>query len=143
MKICIPTKDDRGPEAEPFGHFGSAPFFTLVDTETGEIEVVANSNPHHRHGTCHPLSQLWDRELDAIVCQGIGRRAFATLKNEGVDVMVASEGNVTDILVAVQAGTLKPLAAEEACHGRHAHPHGHDHSHHHEHRHDRKEDRGP
>jgi predicted Fe-Mo cluster-binding NifX family protein len=133
MKICIPTKDDRGPDAEPFRHFGSAPFFTLVDTETGEIEVVANSNPHHRHGTCYPMSQLREHELDAIVCRGVGRRAFASLESEGVSVMIASEGNVADILVAVQAGALQPMTADEACHGRHGHQHGH--HHHHRHRH--------
>jgi predicted Fe-Mo cluster-binding NifX family protein len=135
MKLCIPTKDDRGSEAEPFGHFGSAPFFTLVDTDTGEIEVVPNSNPHHRHGTCHPMSQLRDRELDAIVCRGIGRRAFASLESEGIQVMVASEGNVADILVAIREGALLPLTAEEACHGRHGHGHGHGHHHRHRHEH--------
>jgi predicted Fe-Mo cluster-binding NifX family protein len=132
MKICIPTKDDRGLEAEPFGHFGSAPFFTLVDTETGEIEVVANSNPHHRHGTCYPMSQLREHDPDAIVCRGVGRRAFASLQSEGVDVMVASEGTVADILVAIREGALGPMTADEACHGRHRHHHRH----HHGHRHD-------
>lgn len=131
MKLCIPTKDDRGPEAEPFGHFGSAPFFTLVDTDTGEIEVVANTNLHHRHGTCHPLSQLRGRGLDAIVCRGLGRRAFTSLASEGIDVMVASEGNVADILAAFEAGVLRPLTEEEACHGRHEHRHEHHHRHHH------------
>ena len=36
MKICIPTMDDRGREGMPSDHFGSAPFFTFVDTE-GEV----------------------------------------------------------------------------------------------------------
>jgi len=146
MKLCIPTKDDRGPEAQPFGHFGSAPFFTLVDTDTGEIEVVANSNPHHRHGTCHPMRQLRDRGLDAVVCRGLGRRALAVLEGAGVDVMVASEGNVTDILVAVQEGALQPLTADEACRG-HGHGHGHGHGdryeRRHRHRHGREGDRSP
>ena len=128
MKICIPTKDDRGPAAEPFRHFGSAPFFTIVDTETGEFEVVANSNPHHRHGTYHPMSQLRDHGLDAIVCRGLGRRALASLESEGVDVMIGPEGTVADIVVAIQEGTLQPLPAAEACRG-HGRGHGHEHWH--------------
>jgi predicted Fe-Mo cluster-binding NifX family protein len=142
MKLCIPTKDDRGPEARPFRHFGSAPFFTLVDTDTGEIEVLANSNPHHQHGTCHPMSQLRDRGLDAVVCRGLGRRALAALESEGIDVMVASEGNVADILVAVREGVLQPLTAAEACRG-HGHGHGDRYEQRHRHRHGREEDRSP
>jgi predicted Fe-Mo cluster-binding NifX family protein len=31
MKICIPTHGDEGLEAAVAGHWGRAPFFTLVD----------------------------------------------------------------------------------------------------------------
>ena len=32
MKICIPTETNSGKEAMVYGHFGSAPFFTIFDT---------------------------------------------------------------------------------------------------------------
>ena len=61
MKICIPTMDDRGKEGMPSDHFGSAPFFTFVDTETGEYEAVRNGGSSHVHGSCQPLKFLGTR----------------------------------------------------------------------------------
>jgi len=34
MKLCIPISEDRGLDSPICGHFGSAPAFLLVDTET-------------------------------------------------------------------------------------------------------------
>ena len=42
MKLCIPTRTDEGLEATSTGHFGSAPYFTLVDTESEELTTLAN-----------------------------------------------------------------------------------------------------
>jgi hypothetical protein len=33
MKICIPTETNEGKSAAVYGHFGSAPYFTIIDTE--------------------------------------------------------------------------------------------------------------
>ena len=50
MKICIPTTDNNGLESRAHGHFGSAPYFAVVDTETGAVRVEANAGQRHRHG---------------------------------------------------------------------------------------------
>ena len=55
MKICIPTEDNRGLEGMVCGHFGSAPFFTLVDTDSGSCEIIGNSASEHGHGGCGEL----------------------------------------------------------------------------------------
>ena len=47
MRICIPTETDMGQEAKVYGHFGSAPYFTIYDTEEMTLE-----NACHQHG-CH------------------------------------------------------------------------------------------
>ena len=88
MKMCIPTRDERGMQSEVFDHFGSAPFFTLVDSESGQVEVEQNDNTHHGHGTCHPLRQFGSHSIDAVVCQAMGRGAVASLKEAGVRVFV-------------------------------------------------------
>ena len=62
MKICVPTATDAGLEAPVFGHFGSAPFFTVVDTDDGKVEVIPNTNSHHAHGTCSPTSLISARD---------------------------------------------------------------------------------
>ena len=121
MKICIPTMDDRGKEGMPSDHFGSAPFFTFVDTETGKYEPVRNGGSSHVHGSCQPLKFLGTRPVDAIICRGLGRRAFSRLADVGIKVFVTLEKNAEETVAALEDGRLRPLASEEACHG---HDHG-------------------
>ena len=52
MKLCIPTETNEGKSATVYGHFGSAPYFTIVDTEKDTVEVIDNANQHHAHGMC-------------------------------------------------------------------------------------------
>ena len=131
MKICIPTKDERGMQSELFDHFGSAPFFTVVDSESGQVEVIQNSNIHHSPGACHPMRQFGPRALDAVVCQGMGRRAVASLREAGVQVLLM-EGDagqtVQDVVSAARDNRLKPFSEQDACQG-HGHGQGRGHRH--------------
>lgn len=123
MKLCIPTMDDRGMEAVTSDHFGSAPFFTLVDTETGECETIANRDSR-AHGTCQPLEFLGPSSVDVMLCKGLGRRAFARLQSAGVDVYVTREGNVKSSVEAFQEDRLQAMNERQACGGRHGGHHG-------------------
>ncbi len=122
MKICIPTLDDRGLEGQPSDHFGSAPFFTFVDTDTGEVDVHRNGGASHVHGSCRPVESLGAHSVDAILCRGLGRRAFSRFENGGIGVFVTLEKDVEATVKAFAAGRLQKLSSEEACHG---HGHGH------------------
>ncbi len=124
MKVCIPTLKGTGLDDEVCKHFGSAPYFTICDSAGGDPEVLANRNAHHAHGTCHPLSQLSEREFDAIVCGGMGRRALETLQQQGFKVFKAKQPSVRDTLTAIEAGDLAELDAAHAC-GGHGHGSGH------------------
>ena len=117
MKLCIPTDSDRGLQARAYPHFGSAPWFTLLDTESGNCQVRANQNQHHAHGTCQPLRQLVDTNLDGIAVGGIGQRAWASLKAQGTSVYIVTGETVEGILAAARAGELKPIASRSLCHG--------------------------
>jgi predicted Fe-Mo cluster-binding NifX family protein len=132
MKLCIPTMDDRGLEGMPSDHFGSAPYFTFVDSETGEVEAVRNKGAHHVHGACRPLDFLGTRPVNAILCRGLGKRAFSRLQAGGIEVYVTLEADVSATLEAFKGGRLRKLTSEEACHG---HSHGHSHAHGHSHTH--------
>lgn len=121
MRVCIPTNDESGPDATVFAHFGSAPCFTIVDTASGGLEVLANRNAHHAHGTCHPLGQLEGRNVDAIVTGGIGHRALQGMRAAGLTVYKApAAATVAGVLSALADGTLAELADVHACGG-----HGH------------------
>jgi len=130
MKICIPTMDDRGMDGMPSDHFGSAPYFTFFDTSTEETQVERNGGAHHVHGACRPLDFLGRHPVDAIVCRGLGKRAFSRLRDAGIEVFVTLEPDVKTTIEAMSQGRLRKLTSEEACHGHghsgagHAHAHG-------------------
>ena len=58
MKICFPTFNLEGLESRVYEHFGSAPGFVIVDTETQTVEEINNNDLHHAHGMCQPLKAL-------------------------------------------------------------------------------------
>ncbi|MBD3168512.1 MAG: hypothetical protein GF307_03445 [candidate division Zixibacteria bacterium] len=117
MLACIPTKGNAGTEGTVSEHFGSAPFFTLYDTETGEIKIEPNHNAEHSHGTCHPLRQLGKFKIDCIVCRHMGRRAIEALSYEGIRVCRAESESVHDTIEQIKAGNLADIDPEKACRG--------------------------
>ncbi len=116
MKICLPTEDSKGLDAQLYGHFGRAPYLTIVDTETGLAQVVPRGNDHE-HGRCAPAGFVTSAGIDAVVCGGMGRRALAALG--GTAVYLASGGRVRDLVTELEAGRLPRLSADEACSGGH------------------------
>jgi len=72
LKICFPTENLQGLESVVFSHFGSAPGFVVVDTESNGIEEINNNDLHHAHGMCQPLKALGGLSVDAVAVGGIG-----------------------------------------------------------------------
>lgn len=124
MKLCMPTVNDAGLNARLSPHFGSAPWFTVVDSDTGEARAVANGPAQREHGRCTPARELAGQGISAVVCRGLGRGALLNLKGQGMDVLVTDAWSVEAALEAYRAGTLRPLTEEAACVGGH-HGHGH------------------
>jgi predicted Fe-Mo cluster-binding NifX family protein len=120
MILCIPTLTNEGKAAPVHEHFGSAPFFTICDSATGQVEVLANSDHGHAHGMCQPLSILAGRKIDAVLCGGMGVRALLKLNQEGIRAYRAECGSVADMLEKFAAGRLEEIRQENAC----AHHHG-------------------
>jgi predicted Fe-Mo cluster-binding NifX family protein len=115
MKVCIPTETNEGKAAQVFGHFGSAPYFTICDTEKNTIEIIDNANQHHAHGSCQPLNALNGKKVDVIVTGGMGGRAVMMLNNAGVKAYQAIIGTVEDVLAQHASGSLKEITPENAC----------------------------
>ena len=117
MKAVFPTNSDLGLSGSVYGHFGSAPFFILADTETMDFEVVANQDLHHLHGQCQPLKALGGASADAVVVGGIGKGALNQLLKSGMKVFRAVEGSVKINLELLTKGTLPEFSMEETCAG--------------------------
>jgi predicted Fe-Mo cluster-binding NifX family protein len=117
MKIAFPTQDDRGMESPVYGHFGSAPYFIIVDDETGNIEAVSNRDMDHIHGQCQPMKALGRNKVDAVVVGGIGAGALNGLLSAGIKPFRAIEGTVADNLKLVKAGALPQFTFSQTCAG--------------------------
>ena len=76
MKICIPVEENNGLDSRVCAHFGSAPFFLVVDSNTSVCEPIVNDGAHHAHGMCQPLALLEGKDIDGVVVGGIGRGAL-------------------------------------------------------------------
>ena len=116
MKLCIPTTDDRGLDGRISPHFGSAPYFTVVNTDTGRAEILPNRHAVHEHGSCRPVEHL---PADAVVVRGLGARAFANLQRMDIPVLLTEHRDVSGVLAAFNAGELAAMQTSETCHGGH------------------------
>lgn len=124
MNICIPVEADQGFESPVCGHFGSAPLFMIVDTDTEACRVIVNGSQHHAHGMCMPLQSLQGEQIDGVVVGGIGMGALNKLTTAGIEVYVSQQATVGEAVAAFKAGTLEAMQPEMAC-AQHRHGRGH------------------
>ncbi|MCE5242927.1 MAG: NifB/NifX family molybdenum-iron cluster-binding protein [Syntrophobacteraceae bacterium] len=117
MKICFPTNSLQGLDSRVYGHFGSAPGFVLVDTDTMSVEEIANNDLHHAHGMCQPMKALGNRDVDAIVVGGIGMGALLKLKARGIQVFRGAEGTVSENMSYILDGKLPEFDENHTCGG--------------------------
>lgn len=115
MKICIPVNEDNGLDSTVCPHFGSAPMFLAVDTDTGETQAIVNHNQHHGHGMCRPLAALAGLTLDALVVGGIGMGTLNKLQAAGLTVYLAQHPTVARTIEALKAGELETVRPDMAC----------------------------
>jgi predicted Fe-Mo cluster-binding NifX family protein len=124
MRVCVPTIDQGGPRGLVAWHAGRAPYYTLVNTETGQATVVTNQHADHVPGRCKTAEDLRAHRVDAVVCHGMGRRSIDRLNRSGIVVLASGAETVAAALEAFRTGVLRPLTADAAVgldhRGRHA-----------------------
>jgi predicted Fe-Mo cluster-binding NifX family protein len=119
MKIAFPVQRDQGIESTVYGHFGSAPCFVVVESETGSFKTLNNNDMHHSHGECQPMKALAGNIVDAVVVGGIGAGALMKLQADGIRVFRAVEGSVQENLKFIKAGKLPEFLMNMTCAGHH------------------------
>ncbi|KAB0665051.1 diguanylate cyclase [Oryzomonas japonica] len=126
MKICFPVASDAGLESPVYNHFGSAPLFVVVDTETRTAEALQNNDQQHQHGACSPLKALGTDRFDGIVVTGIGGGALNGLHRMGLKVFQAYEGTIGENVDRFVQGALSEFLPQHTCggHGQKGHGHG-------------------
>lgn len=115
MKVCVPAADNAGLNSHPYGHFGSAPYFVIHDTESDATEVLGNANQEHAHGTCQPLAGFNGQQVGAVIVGGIGAGAIMKLNAAGVRVYRAGTGTIAENVAALRASKLEELTPATGC----------------------------
>jgi len=123
MKLCIPTMDGNGLDAMISDHFGKAPSYTLVDSETMEVKVFVNESDHNG-GVGSPPEHLARYGAQVVLASGAGAKAISMLNSKGIKVYLGNKGTVREVVESWSTGTLTEADAKGGC----AH---HDSHHHH------------
>jgi len=125
MKVCIPTEGSGGLDAQVGEHFGRVPTYTIVDTETGEVEVLPNESEHFG-GSGLPAELLAQAGVDVLLCSGLGRRAMGLFEDYGVMVYIGAHGTAEEALERWKREELQAATDEDVCREhrfrRHEHP---------------------
>jgi len=115
LKVCIPTMGDKGLDEEVGAHFGRVPTYTIIDTETNNVEVVKN-NSEHMGGVGLPAEILASLGIDVLVCSGLGRRAIMLLTEKKISVYKGAQGTVRETYDKWKNGQLPAVnSIEDAC----------------------------
>ena len=117
MKLCFPVQKTSGLESEVYGHFGSAPAFMLVDSDTEAITVIDNSDLHHAHGACNPIAALEGSKVDIVVVGGIGGGALMRLNGAGIRVYQALGSTVRENIELFNKERLPQFQPGHVCSG--------------------------
>ncbi len=117
MKVCFAVETDQGLNSAVYGHFGSAPVFVMVDTETGDVAAVNNRDLNHVHGACNPIQAIGGQKVDAVVVGGIGAGAISGLNARGIRVYGSVAETVRENVDLLKEGKLPLLTLQHACAG--------------------------
>jgi len=121
MRVLIPTEDAGGLAARAHEHTGSAPYFTIVDLDTGAVQAIRNRTSGrggcHGSGDCEVLLRSELPEYDLVICRGMGRRALSTLQEGGLQVLVTRKIRVADVVGEFTQGESRRLTLASTCDG--------------------------
>lgn len=118
MKLAVPSETGDGLQSMRSGHFGHAPYFTIVEIEDGKVvgaQSVANVD-HDVAGCGGVIEFALSLGIDAMLTVGMGRPPLTRFTQAGVTVY--SERNTPVVGDAVQVfllGLCPKMRLEDAC----------------------------
>jgi len=109
MKVVV-SATDKSIDAPMDQRFGRAPWFVLVDSETGEWSAHANAAVESGHGAGIEASRaVAGLGAEAIITGDVGPNAHRTLDAAGIPVYSARGATVRDAVTALGEGSLPEL----------------------------------
>jgi len=109
MKIALPLKGKS--MTEPISPtFGRSNYFVIYDTESGEIEFVANDISRSQENVGIRTSQLLiAKKVDVVILPQCGENAANILKAVNIRIFQSANESVGDNILALQSGELSSL----------------------------------
>lgn len=119
MKLAIPSETDLGLMSVRSGHFGHAPYFTVVEIDdAGKIvgvESVKNID-HDAVGCGGVIDFALGLGIDAMLTVGMGRPPLMRFSQAGVTVYSERETPMVGEAVKVfLSGSCQQMSLEDAC----------------------------
>ncbi|MFY9605352.1 MAG: NifB/NifX family molybdenum-iron cluster-binding protein [Thermoplasmata archaeon] len=114
MRICIPTSGTGGLDDKVSEHFGRAPTFTVVDTESEKVTVIENRSDH-MGGTGKPPEQIKNTGCSVVLGCGLGPNAVSMLRSYGIQTYVGARGSAKEAIDQFNRGELRIATEESAC----------------------------
>ena len=108
MRVAIaPTGKDLDANLDP--RFGRAAYFIILDSETGDVKAVENSqNLNSPQGAGIQAGKaMADQRIDALITGHCGPKAFKVLQNAGVKIITGAGGRVADAIDQFKKGELE------------------------------------
>ena len=106
MKVVVSSQQPEiTSPIEP--RFGRASYFLLVDTETDQVEVIANEGAQTAHGAGIQAAQcVLHAGAEAIITGHCGPKAFQALAAGGIPVYLMPSGTVAEAVQKLSSGEL-------------------------------------
>lgn len=118
MKLAIPSESADGLASMRSGHFGHAPYFTVVTIEGDKVvaaEPVKNVD-HDEQGCGGVIDHVISLGVDGILTVGMGRPPLMRFSQAGITVY--SERETPQVGAAVErfiAGDASEMSIDDAC----------------------------
>jgi len=108
MKIVVSTAGQSlDDQVDP--RFGRCQNFLVVDADTMEFEVVANTAATSGGGAGIAAAQvIVGKGVDAVLTGNCGPNAFGVLDSAGIKVLTGVTGTVKEAVANFKAGNLQP-----------------------------------
>lgn len=113
MRLCFPVEQNLGLKSRIYYHFGSAPLYLLIDTETEDIQelpwLAKEEVP------CTQARFMREQQVEALVLSGVGEKALTRLVDFGIQVYEAKGVTIADNLICLSDNRLHHYEPEQAC----------------------------
>ena len=119
MKIAVPSENANGLASLRSGHFGHAPFLTVVEFDDDMNIVSAESvkNAEHGEGGCgNVIDYVLGLGLDGILAAGMGMPPLMRFTQGGMKVYFdTTQPIVGDAVRLLAEGKVRGMTYEDAC----------------------------